>query len=216
MIRTKRKTLYLDDKCINRCNARFKVKKCTCFDPNKGFNNKFILGLKLKSIELSDFFELEKKIVKLLHFYWNSKTIVLDIPHTIKFIQYSSDQNIIPYLPSDLEHLVLGPKFNHPVSNLPIKLKTIKFGASFNQDVSNLPWGLEKIHFSTGKFDYPIDMLPETLVYVELPSNYDKDISNLPNSIEVISLNLYYKSQPDKLNTIKLFENKIVWRNNDY
>lgn len=215
MIRTKNKTIYIDDKCFSRCGTKYTIPKCICYDVNdiKRTPNRYVVKCNLESVLLNDHIISISKLNKITHLYWNSEIIIIDIPITIQYIQHTSSKNIILYLPKDmnLKYLILSSKFNFPVANLPKKILFLHFGMSFNQDVSNLPFGLQKIWFGYN-FNQPVDMLPETLIFIEFSSQYNKNILNLPKSIQTIKLNKIYSKQQDKIETIKLFESKIVWK----
>lgn len=214
IIYTKRKILFINNNECHRkyyCVRKFTIPICKCFNVNSSTPNKHLI-ISSPNIPIKLQEHININFNKYTHLYWNSSTmIIVDIPLNIIYIQYKGQLNIINYLPSNLQHLSLGGEFNHPVNNLPSTLKFLRFGKYFNQPVNNLPFGLEKIWFGH-YFIQQLDYLPETLIYIELSSHYSNDIMNLPIGIQQILLDKSYEFEYNKFDTIKLLENKIVWK----
>lgn len=212
IIRTKRKTLFINDECYGTyyCTNKLTISKCNCFHENKSFPNKCIIKTNSLDdiVKLNDYLNCD--LNKYMYLYWKSSTIsISDIPSSIIYIQYNGNTNIIWMLPSELIHLIFGGNFNHPVDNLPSTLKILHLGSVFNHPVDNLPVGLEHIIFGDS-FNHSVDSLPETLIYIQLPKFYTKDILNLPKSVQQIKLNREYK-KTNYVESMKLLENKISW-----
>lgn len=214
MIRTRRKTLYINDKCHNKCYcmATFTISTCKCFiNINSSTPNKYLIK-SVPDIPIKLQEHININFDKYTHLYWNSSTIVINnIPINIIYIQYTGQLNIVDYLPSNLKYLSLVGEFNHPIDNLPSTIKFLIFGSKFNHPINNLPFGLEKIWFGS-EFTQCVDYLPETLIYIELSSYYPNDISNLPIGIQQIKLDRKYELKNNRIETIKLLENKIIWK----
>ena len=104
----------------------------------------------------------------------------------------------------DLEHLVLGAKFNKKVSNLPNSLETLILGMEFSQPLDNLPNNLKRLCCKNCiKFSYDLDYLPESLEHIIISPNFNKTLDNLPQNIRILDVyNISYTNYLDNNLTI--------------
>lgn len=112
----------------------------------------------------------------------------------------------------NIQELILGEKFNHPVDNLPPRLKKISFGYEFNYPVNNLPNSIEYIKFGNN-FNQNIDYLPCSLINIILGNNFNYNIDNIPSSIQFIEIG---KNFNKSINNVPLGLKKIKFEKNYY
>lgn len=114
------------------------------------------------------------------------------------FLQYLI--SLLNNLPPNLKILEVPNFWNLELLNLPTTLEKIYLGVKFNQNLDFLPESIKTITFDeAGVFNKPLDNLPSNVEYLSLPLNeYLHTISNLPNSIKFLSLGIY-KLKIDKL-----------------
>ena len=65
-------------------------------------------------------------------------------------------------------------RFNHSLNNLPTNLEVLKIGWKFNQTLDFLPANLEKlIFYRNGDFQKTLNNLPNKIKYLHLPFKYN-------------------------------------------
>lgn len=213
ILHKKRQCLILrnDKKCFFHagCKCNKKIKS----NP-KEFDGYYIIpNIEMnQQISLKNYFS-EEKLLKCKIFYYWSDILVLDIPDSIEHLIYTKNKQICPLICNltNLSKISFGDPFNKPIDNLPPNLKCLELSYTFNQPVDNLPNGLEKIIFNTN-FNQPVDNLPESLKYIEFGYHFNQDITNLPTNIMTIKLNLIGYIHSSKLNTKKIFGDKIKYK----
>ena len=95
----------------------------------------------------------------------------------------------------DLEHLVLGAKFNEHVGNLPSFLVSLILGIEFDKPLNNLPNTLKILSCKNCiKYSHDLDYLPESLEYIAIPPDFNKSLNNLPQNIRILDFNTIYDS----------------------
>ena len=100
-------------------------------------------------------------------------------------------------LPSELNRLIFGYRFDRDVFNLPSKLTHLTFGYHFNKDISNLPNSLEELELGCC-FNLELDNLPNSikkLVFHKYETSFNKELNCLPNSIEHLELPKEYNKK---------------------
>lgn len=89
----------------------------------------------------------------------------------------------------DIEHLILGVKFNQSVSNLPNTLRSLVLSFEFDKPLDNLPNNLELLCLGCCiKYSQNLDYLPESLTHLTVPSNFTHNLDNLPQSLKILDL----------------------------
>lgn len=218
-IYSRRKALFIKEECKEYygryyCGCKIctiPIDECIVVEHNSSKRNKYLIKSN-PDIPIKLQKHTNIKFWKYTYLYWSSSSIIIDdIPKNIICIQYKGILNIVNYLPLNLQNLSLGGYFNHPVDNLPPMLKVLKFGYKFNHPVNNLPCGLEEIWFGH-QFNQQLDYLPESIIYIELCANYSNNMTNLPIGIQKIKLDISYQLKENTFETIKLLENKIIWK----
>jgi hypothetical protein len=130
------------------------------------------------------------------------------------------NKNIDEFNKINLEHLILGSKFNQEVNNLPVSLVSLILSYEFNKPLHNLPNKLKTLSFKNCfKYSHDLDYLPESLEHIVIPPNFNKSLDNLPQNIRVLDLfNIYSYSLrsnmlsvlPSNLETIILNDKLLI------
>jgi hypothetical protein len=115
-----------------------------------------------------------------------------ELPDTVTKLQLPSEfTHYIGNLPSQLECLDTGYKYNQRLGALPATLKQlyIKRKADdtqqYEHELGELPYGLEVLHVANMK--HSIGMLPDTL-QILCCSNHSHELGMLPNSLKVLKI----------------------------
>jgi hypothetical protein len=178
--------------------------KLSCADTNSNF-------IEFNKEEL----ELFKKC-NFLKYNITNKKIITNIPTNIIKINFNYlDQDIQPFLHSEIKMLDFGFDYNYPVDNLPSKLEFLRLGPNFNHPINNLPTSIKTIILSGTMFNYTVDLLPESLETLVLPGNYNQPLNCLPSNLKILRINTKEFNQsinslPDSIEILHLNNNYNV------
>lgn len=113
----------------------------------------------------------------------------LDYDHNFRWRGNRFNKSISDLYILDVEHLILGAKFNQLVSNLPNTLRTLVLSFEFDKPLDNLPNNLEFLCLGhCVKYSYDFDYLPESLIHLIVPPNFTHNLDNLPQSLKILDL----------------------------
>ena len=153
------------------------------FKFNKEIESEIInecIVFKIKKIIFNNFNETEQMFIHSNNYDWKNK---------IYWRGSRFNKSISEFSRINLEHLVLGAKFNQPLNNLPNSLKTLILGIEFNQPLDNLPNRIKILCCQNCiGFSHNLDYLPESLEHIVIPYNFDKSLNNLPQNIRILDL----------------------------
>lgn len=166
------------------------------------------LSSKIKQIYLKNFFS-DNKLQMCRSIFYESNVEILDIPKSIKYIQYNKNNDICNILPWNLYGLVLGGLYNKHVNNLPQELVELSLGHEFNQYIDNLPHKLYILHLGYN-FNHSVESLPESLKIIEFSGNFTHNLSNFPNELSLIVLNFSYYDEIYINSLKKVLKNKKI------
>ena len=119
------------------------------------------------------------------------------------YFQYESDYEpnysnhlikLFENLPNTLKVLRIPGFWNNALINLPSQLEKLYIGIKYNQTLDFLPESIKYIEFiEQCIFDKPLNNLPSKLEYINLQfqNEYINTISNLPDSIKYLELGEY-------------------------
>ena len=84
---------------------------------------------------------------------------------------------MVDNLPSNIERIIFGEKFNYPIDNLPNSIIYIRFDwvGEFDQPIYKLPSNLEELYFGS-KFNNIICKVPDGFKKILLGTLFDKPI----------------------------------------
>jgi hypothetical protein len=131
-----------------------------------------------------------------------------DLPTIIQTITFGTKFNkSVDNLPSKLINLIFNSfsEFSQDVLNLPQELEYLEFGPAFNQSVSNLPNSLTTLIFGNG-FNQSVDYLPNSITKLTFGYSFNQSVSNLPNNLNEITFGTMFNRDianlPNSLNKI--------------
>lgn len=203
-----------DEFYFRQTNIPVTLKKLIIIQSGIKPDDNFVLGtlnLPENLEELS--FEYEDEYEPNSFYLNNLSKLFNNLPKNLKILNIPSFwNNPLLNLPTKLEVLYLGIKYNQSLDFLPESIKHIEFveGCKFNKPLHNLPSQLEHLNLQfQNKCTYTISNLPNSIKYLEI-GEYELEIGKLPT--ELIELAI---ASPVKFNYAKTeFVKKLNDKNN--
>jgi hypothetical protein len=103
-----------------------------------------------------------------------------------------TDQYSVPAIPDTVTHLMLPAEYTHDIGNLPSQLEVLDTGYKYNKALGVLPATLKQLYIrrradDTQQYEHELGDLPDSLKVLHV-ANMTHSLGGLPNSLKVLKI----------------------------